>query len=656
MWPELAPDRAANNLQVRLSELRRAFRSAGEEDRLVTRAPGYVLRAAPAELDVLRFEELVAEGRASLAAGDAAVAEERLGEALGLWRGPALAGAEYAPFARAEAARLEEARLSALEARVDAQLARGRDAELIGELEALTAAYPLRERFSSQRMLALYRAGRQADALRAYRELRAVLIEELAIEPTPELRDLEARILRQDPTLVGAPAHGANAGRTAAPQTHYAESGGVHIAYQVLGAGELDIVFVPGLISHLDLWWEDPTAARFFRRLASLGRLIMFDKRDTGLSDSAPGDTALEQHVDDLQAVMRACKSSSAVLFGYSEGSPTSILLAATHPERVSALILGAAFARATSAPDYPCGPDSDPPFDALEHLAAHRWGQGESVEWFAPSRADSPRARAGFARWERMAASPSSALRVLRMIRAIDVRGALSTIEAPTLVIQRSDDRITRPCHGRYLADHLPHARYFEQSGDHLLWLGDTDAMLAEIEEFLTGARQPRDSDRVLATILRTDVVDSTKAAARIGDRRRHTVLGTHHATALHEVDSHRGRLIKSTGDGILATFDGPGRAISCACTLRDAATDQGISIRAGLHTGEIEVLDDGIGGMSVHIASSINSLAQPGEILASRTVKDLVVGSGITFAKRGTHNLTGVPDDWDLFAVIGL
>ena len=491
MWPELAPDRAANNLQVRLSELRRAFRSAGEEDRLVTRAPGYLLRAAPAELDVLRFEELVAEGRASLAAGDAAIAEERLGEALGLWRGPALAGAEDAPFARAEAARLEEARLAALEARVDAQLARGRDAELIGELEALTAAHPLRERFWSQRMLALYRAGRQADALRAYRELRAVLVEELAIEPTPELRDLEARILRQDPTLVGAPGHGANAGRTAAPETQYAESGGVHIAYQVLGAGELDIVFVPGLISHLDLWWEDRTAARFFRRLASLGRLIMFDKRDTGLSDCAPGDTALERHMDDLQAVMRACKSSRAVLFGYSEGSPTSILLAATYPERVSALILGAAFARATSAPDYPCGPESDPPVDALEHLAAHRWGQGESVEWFAPSRADSPRARAGFARWERMAASPSSALRVLRMIRAIDVRGALPTIEAPTLVIQRSDDRITRPCHGRYLADHLPHARYFEQPGDHLLWLGDTDAMLAEIEEFLTGARQ---------------------------------------------------------------------------------------------------------------------------------------------------------------------
>jgi class 3 adenylate cyclase/DNA-binding SARP family transcriptional activator/alpha-beta hydrolase superfamily lysophospholipase len=656
LWPELSPDRAANNLQVRLSELRKAFRSAGEGGRLVTRAPGYVLRVASVELDTLRFEELVAAGRASLAAGDTAVGEERLGEALGLWRGRALADAEDAPFARAEAARLEEARLSALESHVDAQLARGKDAELIGELEALTASYPLRERFWSQRMLALYRAGRQADALRAYRELRAALVEQLGIEPSPELRELEARILRQDPTLVHVRGQVANGDRTGPPETWYVESGGVHIAYQVLGTGELDIVFVPGLISHLDLWWEDPTAAGFFRRLAALGRLIIYDKRDTGLSDSAPGETSLEHHADDLQAVMRACKATRAVLFGYSEGSPTSILFAATHPERVRALILGAGFARCTPAPDYPCGPDSAPPFEAVEHLATHRWGQGESVEWYAPSRAHSRRARAGFARWERMAASPSSLLRVGRMIRAIDVRSVLPTIEAPTLVIQRSDDLIVRPCHGRYLADHLPHARYFEQPGDHLLWLGDTDAMLTEIEEFLTGACQSSASDRVLATILLTDIVDSTTAAARMGDRRWHALLEVHHATARREVDSHHGQLVKSTGDGILATFDGPGRAISCARSLREAASDQGIQLRAGLHTGEIELLDDDIAGMSVNIASRINNLARPGEILASRTVRDLVVGSSITFTARGTHRLSGVPDDWDLFALAGL
>jgi DNA-binding SARP family transcriptional activator/class 3 adenylate cyclase/alpha-beta hydrolase superfamily lysophospholipase len=656
LWPEMAPDRAANNLQVRLSELRKALRSAGEEDRLVTRAPGYVLRVGAGDLDALRFDELVAAGRASLAAGDPAVAEERLGEALGLWRGPALADVRDAPFARAEAARLEEARLSALESRLDAQLGRGGGAELVAELEALTAAYPLRERFWSQRMLALYRARRQADALRAYRDLRAVLVEELAIEPSPELRELEARILRQDSTLLYGRRHETNDDRTAAPETQYGDSAGVHIAYQVLGTGELDIVFVPGLISHLDLWWEDPTAARFFRRLAALGRLIMYDKRDTGLSDSAPRETSLEHHADDLHAVMRACKSSSAVLFGYSEGSPTSILFAATHPERVRGLILGAAFARCTPAPDYPCGPDSVPPFEAIEHLATHRWGLGESVEWYAPSRAHSRRARAGFARWERMAASPSSLLRVSRMIRAIDVRSVLPAVEAPTLVIQRSDDLITRPCHGRYLADHLPHARYFEQPGDHLLWLGDTDAMLTEIEVFLTGARQSSASDGVLATILLTDIGDSTAAAARMGDRRWHSRLDIHHATARREVGSHHGRLIKKSGDGILATFDGPGRAITCAYALREAASEQGIQIRAGLHTGEIELLDDDIAGMSVHIAARINSLARPGEILVSRTVKDLVVGSAISFTDRGTHNLSGVPEDWDLFAVAGI
>ena len=263
LWPDLAPDRAANNLQVRLSELRKAFRSVGEGDRLVSQAPGYLLRATPGELDALHFEELVNAGRAALAAGDAAIAEERLSDALGLWRGRALAGVGDAPSVRAEAARLEEERLAALESRLDAQLAGGKDTELIAELEALTAAHPLREWFWSQRMLALYRAGRQAEALRAYRELRAALVEELAIEPSPELRDLEARILRQDSALARVHRQRPSGAWTAAPETQYAESDGVHIAYQVLGTGEIDIVFVPGLISHLDLWWEDPTAGRF---------------------------------------------------------------------------------------------------------------------------------------------------------------------------------------------------------------------------------------------------------------------------------------------------------------------------------------------------------------------------------------------------------
>jgi pimeloyl-ACP methyl ester carboxylesterase len=244
------------------------------------------------------------------------------------------------------------------------------------------------------------------------------------------------------------------------------------------------------VVSHLDLWWEDPTTSRFFRRLASLGRLIMFDKRDTGLSDSAPGDISLERRMEDVRAVMRACDSRQAVLFGYSEGGPMSILFAATYPDSVSSLILAAASARWSSAPGYPCGSESAEMFETFEHLAAAGWGQGGSIELYAPSRAGSARARRNIARWERMAASPSAMLRMVAVCRSIDVRGALAAIRVPTLIIQRQDDRVTPPCHGRYLAAHIAHARYFEQPGDHLLWLGDTDAMLAEIEQFLTGRR----------------------------------------------------------------------------------------------------------------------------------------------------------------------
>ena len=493
LWAGQPADRAAASLQVRVSQLRKALRAAGEADRLMTRPPGYLIRVTPGELDAPRFEHLARDGETALAAGDGALAARRLDEALGLWRGAALADVDDAPFAQAEARRLEERRLAALESRAEARLACGGHRELIGELETLTAAHPLRERLWAHRMLALYRAGRQAEALRAYRDLRAILTGELGIEPSPALRELEGRILRQDATLAPpAPgedrADGPGARSEAEPPvTRYARSSdGVHIAYQVLGQGNRDIVIVPGLISHLDLWWEDPYAARFYRRLASLGRLIMFDKRDTGLSDRAVGEDTAEQRIEDVRAVMRASGSNRAVLFGYSEGGPMSILFAARYPERVAALILGAASARWPAAPGYPCGEQTEEMASALEDLAARRWGQGDSIEWYAPSLAGSDAARRSLARWERMAASPSAVLRMLRMIREIDVRDVLPGLGVPALIIQRRQDRITPPCHGRYLAAHLPGARYFEQPGDHLLWLGDTDAMFGQIREFL--------------------------------------------------------------------------------------------------------------------------------------------------------------------------
>jgi DNA-binding SARP family transcriptional activator/pimeloyl-ACP methyl ester carboxylesterase len=634
LWPEHGQERGAANLQVRLSELRRALRSVEQGERLVTRPPGYLLRVTADELDVLVFEELVSAGREALAAGDAAGAVGLLDQALALWRGPALADLGDGGFASVERARLDEERLAALESRIEAQLACGRHDETIAELEMLTAAHPLRERLWRHRLLALYRGGRQAEALRAYRALRATLTEQLGIEPGPELRELHDRILRQDPDLgdrAGALPGAADASR---PQTRYALSGEIRIAYQALGEGPRDIVFVPGAMSHLDLLWEDAETADFYRRLAELGRLILFDKRDTGLSDRAPADSPLEERMDDVRAVMQAAQSDQAALFGYSEGAAMSILFAATYPDRVSALILGAATARYRPAPGYPCGEGSEAMFAALTEIAQQRWGQGASIDWFLPSRADSSHARRLFARFERMSITPSAFLRIVRMVREIDVRAVLPTIHVPTLVIQRLDDRMTTPCHGRYLASHIPGARYFEQPGDHSLRFtasGDTDRLLHEIDDFLSAVSRATQPDRVLTTILHLEP----------GVEARDHVL------------AHRGRLIQR-GEFLLASFDAPGHAIRCAHAIRASSTAAGIEPRAGVHTGEVELRGGAIGGLSVDIAAAIAAQARPGEILVSRTVTDLVIGSGISFADRGTHGLSGIPDHWPLFAVI--
>jgi len=640
LWPGHAPDRAAASLQVRLSELRKALRESGEADRLITRPPGYLLQLGPGELDAAEFEHLAAAGEAALAAGNAGQVVRLLDEALGLWRGSAFAGADAAASVRAEAGRLAEVRLAAVESRADAMLACGRNREIIGELEMLTASYPLRERFWYQRMLALYRGGRQADALRAYHEVRAMLVDELGVEPGPELRDLLARILRQDPELgVGRPEP---ARRTVpgVPRTRYVQStDGVHIAYQVIGHDEPAIVFVPGLMSHLELLWEDEETADFFRRLATLGRLILFDKRDTGLSDRALASSTLEERVDDVLAVMRAVRSAKAVLFGYSEGAPMSILFAATYPERVSSLILGSAAARWLPEPGYPCGERAQETFEALADIAEHHWGEGASIEWYLPSQSGSAQARQLFARFERMAISPSAFVRMLRMIREIDVRSVLPAIHVPTLVIQRSGDKINPPCYGRYLQAHIAGARYFEQPGDHSLRFsagGDNDALFAEIKDFLMGASHPRDVGRVLTTIL---------AAPGL----------TGSVPVRSQVQLHHGRLVAQPEGTTLATFDAPGQAIRCAVAIRDNSAP-GIQLRAGIHTGEVESADGGIAGPSVRVACGIATLAGPGEILISRTVRDLIAGSGVALTDRGVHQAAGPADDWPVFAVTGL
>ena len=642
VWPDMPAGNAAASLQVRLSGLRKLLRSAGAEDRLVTRAPGYLLRVGADELDARRFEEKILAGNGALAAGDPAGALEHLEQALSLWRGPALAGID-APSARTEAGRLEELRLGALESRAQALLDCGRLAELIADLESLTTASPLREKLWYQWMLALYRSGRQADALRTYRGLRSLLADQLGIEPGPELRELHGQILGQDPAL-DAPSRLHTAGLAPAPLTRYVKTpDGVHVAYQVLGQGPRDILFVPGLMSHLDLLWEDADTAGFFRRLATLGRLILFDKRDTGLSDRAVGNSSLDERISDVMAVLGAVESEQAVLFGYSEGAPMSILFTAAHPERVSALILGSAAARWTPAPDYPCGESTREMSETLRDIAANRWGQGDSIDWYLPSRAGSPHAREMFGRFERLAVTPGAFLRLVAIILDIDVRAVLPAIHVPTLVIQRLGDRITPPCHGRYLASRIAGARYFEQPGDHSLRFaggGDSDALFREIAEFLAGApaRQQSKPERVLATILATD--PDPRAGIRVPER----------GVQDRRVQDHGGRVLASSWPGILATFSTPGQAIRCAQALQEVADDRA---RCGIHIGEVALDGDQASAAAVGIAQDVAALAAQAEILVSRTVKDLLAGSGYGFADRGSHRLDGAAESWQLYAV---
>jgi pimeloyl-ACP methyl ester carboxylesterase/DNA-binding SARP family transcriptional activator len=498
VWGETPPASATAQLHAMVSELRRSLAGGGDPDVIVTRAPGYLIRVEPEALDVDRFYRRVGDARRTLAEQDASRAAAMFRSALELWRGDPLSDVEGS-VAQAEAEHLAESRLVVVEERVAADLASGRDAELVPELTSLVAGHPFRERLRGLLMVALYRSGRQADALAAYRQGHRLLADELGLAPGPDLRNLEQRMLQHDPSLLREPSREA----PSHPATRYVRSGDIHIAYAVIGDGGPDIVFVPGMFSHLDLWWETQATARFFRRLGALGRLIMFDKRDTGLSDRAPGDQPLEQRMDDVRAVMDACESERAVLFGYSEGGPMSILFAASYPQRVTGLILADATARWSPAPDYPCGHESDGLRQTMERLAQRHWGEGGTIDWFAPSHSGSARARQGLARWERLAAGPSAVLRLLRMLCESDVRAVLPSVRAPALVIHRVGDRVIPRCHGRYLASHLPNARYVEQPGDHLLWMGDTDALLAEIAAFLSDPEH-----RLAADHARDDVV----------------------------------------------------------------------------------------------------------------------------------------------------
>jgi class 3 adenylate cyclase len=436
----------------------------------------------------------------------------------------------------------------------------------------------------------------------------------------------------------------------ATPETRYARSGDLNIAYQVFGSGSIDLVVVSGFISHVEMVWEDPMLSTFFQRLGSFARVINFDKRGQGMSDPVTGAPTLEERMDDVRAVMHAAAVERAAFFTISEGGPLSMMFAASHPERVSALVLWGTLLKGTFSEDFPFAPTAE----MWEGYLNMEWGKGVSVNLLAPTYALDDDFVRRWARFERMSSSPGMTRQILKMCSEIDARHVLSTISVPTLILHRTGDVNVPVEVARYMAERIPNAKFVELEGDdHLFFVGDIDPVIEETEEFVTGHRSVREPDRMLATVMFTDIVGSTERAAELGDSRWRDLLTRHDRLMRHELERHRGREVKTMGDGFLATFDGPARAIRCACSAADAVRELGIEIRAGLHTGEVEVIGDDIGGIAVSIGARVGSAAGPGEVLVSRTVTDLVAGSGIEFSDRGTHSLKGVPGEWGLYAV---
>jgi class 3 adenylate cyclase len=440
------------------------------------------------------------------------------------------------------------------------------------------------------------------------------------------------------------------------PETRYAKSGDLHIAYEILGKGPPDLVYVPEFWNSMEAQWEEPSFARFLERLGSFSRLITFDNRGTGLSDPVPLNDLprLEQFMDDVRAVMDASQSERAALFCTGGGSLVSLLFATTYPDRVSALVIANGYSRLGRADDYPWG--ALPENDAVLQRIRESWGRGGLIDTVAPSMTGDDRFRQWWARYERLGLSPGAAVAMRQMLLAADTRHLLPLVQIPTLVLHRTDNRLLDVGHARYLKEHIAGAKYVELPGeDHLIFVGDQELVLDETREFVTGVRGVSEPDRVLATVLFTDIVRSTERATELGDRQWRNLLDTHDATVRRQLERFQGREVDTTGDGFVATFDGPARAISAACAIRDASRQIGLEIRAGVHTGELYLRGDDIAGLAVHIAARVAQKASPNQVLVSSTVKDLVAGSGIEFLYRGMHSLKGVQDRWRLFEVQG-
>jgi len=439
------------------------------------------------------------------------------------------------------------------------------------------------------------------------------------------------------------------------PETKYAKSGDVSIAYQVVGNGPIDLVYVMGWVSNIEIFWEEPSMAHFLNHLASFSRLILFDKRGTGLSDKVSQLPTLEQRMDDVRAVMDTVGSGKAALFGVSEGGPMCALFAATYPERTTALIMYGGYAARSWSPDYPWAPTPEQR-QVFYDILKKGWGGVTDLDTLAPSMINDARFRLWWAAYLRRSASPADALTLAQMNTQVDIRNILHAVHTPTLIIHRTGDMDSNVEGSRYMSTRIPGAKYVELGGnDHLPWVGNSQAILNEIEIFLTGELHIHESERILATILFTDIVGSTELATSLGDERWHYLLDRHHELVRKELTKYRGQEIETTGDGFLATFDGPARAIRCACAIRDALAQLGITIRTGLHTGECELMDNNIGGIAVHLCSRVMSKAGDGKGFVTQTVKDLVAGSGIQFESRDRHALKGIAGEWELFEVVG-
>jgi DNA-binding SARP family transcriptional activator/pimeloyl-ACP methyl ester carboxylesterase len=621
LWTGEPPPKAGGSINTHLSVLRRCVERDDGPRRIVTQPPGYVLCIHDGELDAHRFEHALADARRALEQGAIERAVDLYRGALGLWRGRVLLDFLDSPWTRPVRTRLEEARLAAVEELVDARLRRGEHGPLVGELEQLVAEHPVREPLWRSLMLALYRSGRQPEALQAFQRARTVLLDEFGIDPAAETADLERRILEQDDALLHVP-H-----TSGPPPTQYARVGESFVAFQSIGDGARDLLLIPEWVGHVEAQWEQPRIARTLERLRRLGRVLVFDKRGTGLSDPVPIRSlpTLEEWVEDAVAVLDAAGVERAVPVAVGSGGAMALALAAMHPERVDALVLLGASARIPEADDYDIGLSRDL-VDAALPYTEEQWGTGDMLRFSAP---DEPELREWFARYERLSASPGTALAIQRMVLETDLRWLLPSVEAPTLVLHRARDHLMPVSHGRYLAEHLPRSVLCELPGSaHLYFLGDPGDWLAPLEGFLASQPAAPAGRTGLVTLLVIDLVGPASDALFSEPARRTALLARHAEMARHQIAREGGRALDEPDGVLAATFVGPAAAVRAARAVLETMRALGLDARTGVHVGTGDV---------VGVAQRITARAAGGEILLSRPAADLVAGSGLELAPRG-------------------